>query len=113
MMKISAFLPLLCFNSVHPQNNSFFRFSSVNQMELPEMASIVTVTQQSMNLEVVGEPPQEAAKVVQCLYDFQGNRVNKGCVTAERPPRCESGSLVQTLVGNEHEMCCCNFANVA
>lgn len=46
----------------------------------------------------------------QCLYDHNGNRVNSGCV-AEQPPKCDKGSLVSTSVGEDYEMCCCNFSN--
>ncbi|CRL01897.1 CLUMA_CG015632, isoform A [Clunio marinus] len=51
--------------------------------------------------------PQYAPK---CLYDYLGNRVNEGC-PSEKPPECEKGILVQTISGEEHEMCCCNYAN--
>lgn len=46
----------------------------------------------------------------QCLYDYKGNRVNKGC-GSEKPPKCEKGKLVQTSVGEDYEMCCCNYSN--
>lgn len=46
----------------------------------------------------------------QCLYDHNRNRVNKGCV-AEQPPKCQKGFLVSTSVGDDYEMCCCNFSN--
>jgi predicted Zn-ribbon and HTH transcriptional regulator len=46
----------------------------------------------------------------QCLYDFKGNRVNKGC-PSEKPPKCDKGTLVKTSVGDDFEMCCCNFSN--
>lgn len=44
----------------------------------------------------------------QCLYDFQGNRLNMG-ITSEQPPTCERGVLVATSIGDSFEMCCCNF----
>ena len=81
------------------------------------MAEIVTMSNQSMNLgstEDLVEVEREATLTsnLQCLYDFQGNRVNKGCPISERPVKCGKGTLVQTIVGVEYEMCCCNFAVV-
>ena len=113
MLKI--FVSFLSLNLVHSQNVSMFRFSAINQVELPEMAGIVTVANQSMSLgsiEELGEKQSEAnlTSNLQCLYDFQGNRVNKGCLISDRPVKCEKGTLVQTTVGVEYEMCCCNFA---
>lgn len=46
----------------------------------------------------------------QCLYDFKMKRVNHNC-HVEKPPKCEKGSLVQTMNGEEYEMCCCNYSN--
>lgn len=46
----------------------------------------------------------------QCLYDFNGHRVNNGC--SSKPPRCEKGTLVFTSVGDDYEMCCCNYSNI-
>lgn len=46
----------------------------------------------------------------QCLYDFRHKRVNIDC-HVEKPPKCEKGSLVQTMNGEDHEMCCCNYSN--
>lgn len=46
----------------------------------------------------------------QCLYDFKNKRVNQDC-HAEKPPKCEKGSLVQTMNGETYEMCCCNYSN--
>jgi hypothetical protein len=46
-----------------------------------------------------------------CIYDFKGNRITNRC-NAQTPPKCEGGNaveLVQTLVGTEYELCCCNF----
>jgi hypothetical protein len=46
----------------------------------------------------------------QCLYDFKGMRVSKKC-DVEKPPKCEKGTLVATSVGDDYEMCCCNYSN--
>lgn len=58
--------------------------------------------------------PLQSKFASQCLYDFNGKRLNKDC-SAETPPKCEKGHLVSTLVGKsageEYEMCCCNFSN--
>lgn len=43
----------------------------------------------------------------QCLYDFTGHRVNRGC-PLKKQPKCEKGTLVLTSVGEAYEMCCCN-----
>lgn len=109
-------ITFLSFERVHLQNASLFRFSAINQVEIPEMAGIVTVPQQPTNLgnnERQEEAQREITRNIQCLYDFQGNRVNKECVIADRPLKCERGTLVQTIVGSEYEMCCCNFAIIA
>lgn len=53
--------------------------------------------------------PDPLAMAVQCLYDFKKNRVNRDCKSA-KPPKCEKGDLVQTSVGEDYEMCCCNFS---
>lgn len=47
----------------------------------------------------------------QCLYDHNGNRVNSGCA-AQKPPKCDKGDLVSTAVGENFEMCCCNYSNI-
>jgi hypothetical protein len=48
----------------------------------------------------------------QCLYDAKGVRVNKKCeVEKGDKPKCDKGSLVATSVGDDYEMCCCNFSN--
>lgn len=44
----------------------------------------------------------------QCMYDYRGNRLNMG-ITSEHPPSCEQGVLVATSIGDDYEMCCCNF----
>lgn len=46
----------------------------------------------------------------QCMYDYKGNRVNKGC-SSEKPPKCDKGTVVSTAVGEDFEMCCCNYTN--
>lgn len=57
--------------------------------------------------------PSESGEVLsphcpQCLYDFSGNRLNMG-FTSEHPPKCERGTLVATTIGDDVEMCCCNY----
>lgn len=47
----------------------------------------------------------------QCLYDIARKRVNHDCLIANMPPTCEKGKLVQTMIGDEYEMCCCNYSN--
>lgn len=47
----------------------------------------------------------------QCMYDFNGHRLNTDCPT-EKPPKCEKGALVLTAVGQKYEMCCCNYSNI-
>lgn len=47
----------------------------------------------------------------QCMYDFNGHRLNTDCPT-EKPPKCEKGALVLTAVGQNYEMCCCNYSNI-
>lgn len=46
----------------------------------------------------------------QCMYDFSGHRINQKC-PCEQPPKCERGHIVKTSVGEDFEMCCCNFTN--
>lgn len=62
--------------------------------------------------EVIAAPAAlEVSKFAsQCLYDFKGKRVNKSC-DSEKPPKCEKGHLVSTSVGEDYEMCCCNYSN--
>ncbi|CRL01900.1 CLUMA_CG015317, isoform A [Clunio marinus] len=59
------------------------------------------------------EAPAEevlATNPPQCTYDFEGFRLNKGCVVV-MPPNCDKGNLVSTKIGEDYEMCCCNFSN--
>lgn len=56
------------------------------------------------------EPLVESPTAPQCLYDYTGFRVSQGC-PAQLPPQCDKGVLVQTSVGEEYELCCCNFSN--
>lgn len=50
-------------------------------------------------------PPEFAS---QCFYNFKHERLNKECKAA-KPPKCDgAGILVQTTVGEDYEMCCCN-----
>lgn len=56
-----------------------------------------------------GEPPS-TKYAPQCMYDFTGKRINQRC-PCEQPPKCERGSIVKTSVGEDFEMCCCNFTN--
>lgn len=96
--------------SASPQNMSLFRFAAVTPINQIEFVDQTT----EMNEVVIIEPMKEMEEqFAQCLYDFQGNRINKGCALKERPPMCSRGVLVQTLVGNEHEMCCCNYSNLS
>lgn len=46
----------------------------------------------------------------QCTYDYKGRRINKEC-PCDQPPKCERGYIVKTSVGEDYEMCCCNFTN--
>lgn len=94
-----------------PQDN-YFRFAlvtpntSVNEIEFVEPTT-------EMSEEAMVEPTNERQEESpQCLYDFNGNRINKGCPINERPPMCAKGFLVQTLVGSDYELCCCNYSNV-
>lgn len=48
----------------------------------------------------------------QCVYDCEGNRLNKGC-RVEQPPKCAKGPLVSTMKGDVYELCCCDFSNYA
>jgi hypothetical protein len=96
-----------------PQNSGSFRFSAVvpdisgHQIEFIETTSEITEA-------VIIEPSKQTVDgFSQCVYDFQGNRLNKGCPMMDRPPMCQKGFLVQTLVGNDFEMCCCNFSNIS
>jgi hypothetical protein len=45
----------------------------------------------------------------QCHYDFHLVRLNKGCRVETVKCELESQVLVQTMVGEKHEMCCCNY----
>lgn len=93
----------------NPQGEAVLQFSPVS----PNNPEEVNETSSFANESVI-EPGQLAENgFVRCLYDFKGNRVNKGCVIPERPPTCEKGSLVQTIAGEELEMCCCNFSNIS
>lgn len=49
------------------------------------------------------------ATPLQCLYDSNNIRVNHDC-HVELPPKCAKGTLVSTKLGDEFEMCCCNFS---
>lgn len=96
--------------SATPQNMSLFRFAAVTSLNQIEFVDQTT----EMNEVVITEPAKEMEdEFTQCLYDFQGIRVNKGCAIKERPPMCARGLLVQTLVGSEYEMCCCNYSNLS
>lgn len=46
----------------------------------------------------------------QCVYDFEGHRLNKGC-RVEAPPTCLKGPMVSTMKGDIYELCCCDFSN--
>lgn len=46
----------------------------------------------------------------QCLYDHKKYRINTGC-PSRKPPKCDKGTLVLTSVGDDYEMCCCNYSN--
>lgn len=64
--------------------------------------------------EVIIEPMKEFQDgPVQCLYDYKGNRVSRGCLSSQTPPKCEKGLLVLTMVGIELEMCCCNYLRIS
>lgn len=97
---------VLLVTSANPQNDSFFRFASVTSMNQIEFAEPSTERDEVVTTESIKETKEGSA---QCLYDFQGNRMTKGCAIQERPPMCSRGSLVQTLVGTDFEMCCCNY----
>lgn len=104
---------LLVTSTANPQNDSLFRFASVttsmNQIEFAEPSTErndVVITESMKETHLMKETEEGSA---QCLYDFQGNRMTKGCAIKERPPMCSRGSLVQTLVGTNYEMCCCNY----
>jgi hypothetical protein len=102
MIKLFILIAIFFCKKVELQNISLLRFSAVNQVEIPEMTEVVTASHQ--NIE------ERENRDILCLYDFQGNRVNKECKINERPPRCEKGTLVQTVVGSDYEMCCRNFS---
>lgn len=94
-----------------PQDEPKFRFSAVTPATTMHQIAFVQSTTDVIDEEVVIESTRQSSdSFAQCLYDFQGNRVNRGCVIAERPLQCSRGTLVQMLVGTEYEMCCCNFA---
>jgi|SRR5690349_18678997 len=72
--------------------------------------TFVPIINQTM-LEDITPAAYELPKFAsQCLYDHKGKRVNKDCDT-EKPPKCEKGHVVSTSVGDEYEMCCCNYSN--
>lgn len=62
-----------------------------------------TVTTATTEAPLLPSPPQ-------CVYDCEGNRLNKGC-RVEMPPKCGKGPLVSTMKGESYELCCCDFSN--
>lgn len=110
-MKIFIIITTVLINvHANPQSETGFQFSPVSPNIPPIVSETSTSSNESMILEPVKEPQDE---FVQCLYDFKGNRINKGCVITERPPTCDKGLLVQTIIGDDFEMCCCNFSNIS
>lgn len=83
------------------------------------LAAVQVALVLTMPADTVVEPVTEASNSTataaptefasQCKYNFKGERLNKGC-NAAKPIKCEgSGILVQTTVGEDYEMCCCNI----
>lgn len=68
------------------------------------------INQAPVAVDAAPAPLEVAKHASQCLYDFKGKRVNKDCAS-EKPPKCEKGHLVSTSVGEDYEMCCCNYSN--
>lgn len=66
--------------------------------------------QQDDNIENKAVAEVVSPYCAQCMYDYKGNRVNKGC-SSEKPPKCDKGTVVSTAVGEDFEMCCCNYTN--
>lgn len=109
------------FSVAHPQD---FTFAPLNpQTDFP--ANLVdTTTEEEFNgdfefpstiAEEENATPESPSfydnSAPQCLYDFKGNRVNKGCGLTT--PTCSNGTLVQTMAGSNLELCCCNYSNIS
>lgn len=96
----------------NPQSEELrLRFSPVTfEYNLPFLESTTLPNEE----EVIIEPMKEFQDdPVQCLYDYKGNRVSRGCLSSQTPLKCEKGLLVLTMVGTEFEMCCCNYLRVS
>lgn len=113
--------PWALFESATQGPNTEAQTQPMNQNEIFATSSS-NPSSNSNEIEVVGPETQpgnplimetlDGMTSIQCLYDFTGNRVNKGCPIPDRPPICPLGSLVQTIVGADAvEMCCCNYSN--
>lgn len=71
--------------------------------EVADAGAAVIETTVTTEAPLLKTPPQ-------CVYDSEGNRLNKGC-RVEQPPKCAKGPLVSTMKGEAYEMCCCDFSN--
>lgn len=114
-----SIIVLGAFTVAHPQD---FAFAPLNpQTDFPaNLIDTTTQKESSSDFEfstttaeeenAIPETPSFSdSSAPQCLYDFKGNRGNKGCGLAT--PTCSNGTLVQTVAGSSLEMCCCNYSN--
>lgn len=44
-----------------------------------------------------------------CTYSYTGARMNKGCRAETKKCEEDSQVLVVTMVGDDYELCCCNY----
>jgi hypothetical protein len=49
------------------------------------------------------------ADIPQCIYDYRGHRLNRGC-NFEEPLICMKGDLIMQRRADEIEVCCCNYS---
>lgn len=92
-----------------PESEGLFYFAPVDEKYNSGLIESTT----SPTDEVLIDPLKESFEIsVQCLYDFKGNRISRGCPIVERPIKCKKGLLVLTTVGSEFEMCCCNYSSI-
>jgi hypothetical protein len=94
-----------CTVEARTQNENLFHFSQVQE----KMVFFGTKSPQNDEGETVEESTSVTNDISQCIYDFKGFRLNKGCTLSSQPPVCEKGVLVQTTINDEYEMCCCNY----